>query len=149
MPKQLLPITTIHIKTLTPRLMNYIFSLIFLTLLMLGTQSCDKAPQAPPLVILPDSLHEGIYVLNEGNFQSGNATFDFIDVFNNVYYSDVFKQANNKATKQHLILSTHQPTKHNQATNQPTEPTSKPPMNQATNQPTLPPPLQTTASCVK
>ncbi len=60
-------------------------------------QSCDKAPQVPPLVILPDSLHEGIYVLNEGNFQSGNATLDFIDVFNNVYYSDVFKQANNKA----------------------------------------------------
>lgn len=63
---------------------------------MLGTQSCDKAPQVPPLVVLPDSLHEGIYVLNEGNFQSGNATLDFIDVYNNMYYTDVFKQANNK-----------------------------------------------------
>ena len=77
--------------------MKYTSILLFAGLLLLGMQSCDKAPQVPPLVILPDSLHEGIYVLNEGNFQSGNATIDFIDVFNNVYYSDVFKQANNKA----------------------------------------------------
>lgn len=77
--------------------MKYIYTLLFAALLMLGMQSCDKAPQVPPLVILPDSLHEGIFVLNEGNFQSGNASLDFIDVFNNVYYSDVFKAANNKA----------------------------------------------------
>ena len=77
--------------------MKYISTLLFAALLMLGMQSCDKAPQVPPIVVLPDSLHEGIFVLNEGNFQSGNATLDFIDVFNNVYYSDVFKQANNKA----------------------------------------------------
>lgn len=97
MPKHLLPITTIETKTLTSSLMKYINTLLFTALLSIGMQSCDKAPQVPPIVILPDSLHEGIYVLNEGNFQSGNATLDFIDVFNNVYYSDVYKRSNNKA----------------------------------------------------
>ena len=77
--------------------MKYIYTLLFAVLLILGMQSCDKAPQVPPIVILPDSLHEGIYVLNEGNFQSGNATLDFIDVYNNFYYSDVYKQANKKS----------------------------------------------------
>ncbi|MCX6186735.1 MAG: hypothetical protein NTU43_07030 [Bacteroidetes bacterium] len=76
--------------------MKYISLLFAIGLILLSMQSCDKAPLDQPNVVLPDSLREGIFVLNEGNFQSGNASLDYIDVYGNAYYSDVFKVANGK-----------------------------------------------------
>jgi hypothetical protein len=45
---------------------------------------------------LPDLLQSGMYVVNEGNFQSGNGGVSFYDSTNNVVTQDVFFLKNNK-----------------------------------------------------
>lgn len=45
---------------------------------------------------LPDLLHSGIYVVNEGNFQSGNGSVSFYDSINNTVTQDIFSLKNNK-----------------------------------------------------
>lgn len=45
---------------------------------------------------LPDLLQSGIYIVNEGNFQSGNGSVSFYDSTNNVVTQDIFSMKNNK-----------------------------------------------------
>lgn len=63
--------------------------LIILAILFIGIlQSCEK----DPVVEIPGKYEEGIFVVNEGNFQQGNASLSFIDkdlnsIENNVYFT--------------------------------------------------------------
>jgi len=45
---------------------------------------------------LPDLLHSGIYIVNEGNFQAGNGSVSFYDSISNVVTQDIFFLKNNK-----------------------------------------------------
>lgn len=45
---------------------------------------------------LPDLLQSGIYIVNEGNFQSGNGSVSFFDSTNNVVTQDIFSLKNNR-----------------------------------------------------
>lgn len=45
---------------------------------------------------LPDLLQSGMYIVNEGNFQSGNGSVSFYDSANNVVTQDIFFKKNNR-----------------------------------------------------
>lgn len=57
--------------------------------------ACVKPPETPQPKPMPVS-EWGAYVLNEGNFQWGNASVDYIDFNTNQISSDVFKTQNGK-----------------------------------------------------
>ncbi len=59
--------------------------------------SCDKTPKQTDIGIDPaDSLQNGVFICNEGNFQWGNASLSFYNTSSHKLYEDVFKAINNK-----------------------------------------------------
>ncbi|MFM7022754.1 MAG: DUF5074 domain-containing protein [Flavobacteriales bacterium] len=73
------------------RFFHFLIALIFLSLV-----SCikDKPPVDHNKVDLTSS---GVYIVNEGNFQFGNASVSYYDIAANSAQEDVFKSVNNKA----------------------------------------------------
>jgi YVTN family beta-propeller protein len=65
-------------------------SAIFL-IFLLALASCkrDDPPDIPPPV-----LDGGVYIINEGNFQWGNGTIDYMRFADNTYSEDIFASAN-------------------------------------------------------
>ncbi|MCU0422729.1 MAG: hypothetical protein MUC81_07940 [Bacteroidia bacterium] len=58
--------------------------------------SCTDKPTIDPLltpIINPDG---GLYILNEGNFQSANASIDYIDFKSQQYFSNAFEAKNSR-----------------------------------------------------
>jgi len=45
---------------------------------------------------LPDLLHSGMYIVNEGNFQAGNGSVSFYDSSTNLVTQDIFSLKNNR-----------------------------------------------------
>lgn len=66
-----------------------------LFILSLVLVSCEKEP-AKEEVEFPSTVSGGIFIVNEGNFQSGNATLDFLDFGKQTVSFDVFGQANGR-----------------------------------------------------
>ena len=63
--------------------------------LLLALAACKKdEPQPEP--DLPEEKGHSVFVLNEGNYQWGNASLSLIDLNNNSIQNDVFSAANNR-----------------------------------------------------
>ena len=81
--------------------------IIFLVISGLFFASCEKAPnintEMPPLNIIKG----GMFVLNEGNFQFGNASLDYFDFESQKYSSDIFETVNNRKLGDVLQSMTH------------------------------------------
>ena len=58
--------------------------------------SACKKEVPPPEPDLPDEKGHSVFVLNEGNFQWGNASLSLISLNNNSIQNDVFSAANNR-----------------------------------------------------
>ncbi len=69
-----------------------IASLLLLTFMMIHL-SCKKDDPPP---VTPPVLDGGVYILNEGNYQWGNARIDYLRFADNVYTSDVFTSINQR-----------------------------------------------------
>lgn len=74
--------------------MKNIFLLFTITLFAIG--SCDKAPQSPEIIAIPDSTLGGVFIINEGNYMQGNAELSFLDIGLKQKFDNVFFQANNR-----------------------------------------------------
>jgi hypothetical protein len=68
---------------------------LILLLEIIVLSSCVKPPESPAPKPMPIS-EQGAYILNEGNFQWGNASVDFIDFNSGQISKDVFKTTNNR-----------------------------------------------------
>jgi len=78
--------------------------LLFFSLLTLAalTHSCSKTPIREHKVDPPDTTHitsyaNGIFVVNEGNYNWGNASVTFIDNKSNALIQDIFKKSNDRS----------------------------------------------------
>lgn len=58
--------------------------------------SCDTKPKANDDIILPPTIKGSILMVNEGNFQFGNASLTVYDVNQDKIYTDVFAQTNGR-----------------------------------------------------
>jgi len=71
------------------------FTIIPLFLLFFFFTACEKKPQdnnQPPLI----EKGKGVFILNEGNFQWGNASVSYYRTDNNTLYDDIFNTINNR-----------------------------------------------------
>lgn len=73
-------------------------NLIKLSLLAVLFSSCAKDPEVANPVVLPteDLFKSGLYFVNEGNFNTGNATIDYFSKDSNKVYTDIFKTVNGR-----------------------------------------------------
>ncbi len=69
-------------------------NILFLVLIFLFSCKKDKEDSTP--VNSFSAQHGGIYISNEGNFQSGNATLTYFNPLNKTINDDPFKQVNNQ-----------------------------------------------------
>lgn len=81
-------------------MVNKIISSVFLFILILSLNACDKKPCCdtnPPETII-DSTGDIILLGNEGNFQWGNASLSYLDLNPQkaVFIKDIYKQQNQK-----------------------------------------------------
>lgn len=78
-----------------------IFTLLFVATFILS--SCSKAPVREVPVNPPDdttkvySFEKGVFVINEGNYNWGNASVTFIDQKHNTLISDAFNKINQRS----------------------------------------------------
>ena len=75
-----------------------LFSLLALTIF---SDSCSKTPIREKTVDPPDTTHtvsyaNGIFVVNEGNFNWANASVTFIENSSNTLIQDIFRKSNNR-----------------------------------------------------
>lgn len=66
--------------------------ILFSTLL-----ACEQQPPEPDPEPLPSLTNRGVFILNEGNFQRGNASLDFYDLAADTLFRGVFEQANQRS----------------------------------------------------
>lgn len=72
---------------------KYAFSIIYLILLL----SCRKqSPEPQQHVVVNYSSGNGVYIVNEGNFQFGNSKISYYDFSSSAVITDVFESANNR-----------------------------------------------------
>lgn len=74
--------------------------LFFSLFILLSVTSCQKDPVREKLTTpedpsTPVSYKSGIFIINEGNFNWGNASVNFIDKQSDSVYSNIFEKANN------------------------------------------------------
>jgi len=73
---------------------------LFVLAVLITTFSCSKNPiresKVTPPVTPPDSLSNGVFVVNEGNFNWGNASVSFINFSNNSVDPDLFEPENKR-----------------------------------------------------
>jgi streptogramin lyase len=70
------------------------FTVIVICSLMAFTACKKDVPQPEP--DLPEEKGHSVFILNEGNFQWGNASLSLIDLQKNTIQNDVFSAANNR-----------------------------------------------------
>lgn len=63
---------------------------------LLGLVSCDSKPKANDDIVLPPPIKGSIMMINEGNFQFGNASLTVYDFNNDIIYPDVFEKTNGR-----------------------------------------------------
>jgi hypothetical protein len=74
-------------------LKQYIYILIFLTV---GFSSCDDKPKPDYDLVIPPPVKGSVWIVNEGNFQSGNASLTILDIGENKLYQNAFEQTNGR-----------------------------------------------------
>lgn len=85
-----------HIKyNIHPVLIASLFAIVL--------ASCSKTPiretpvdPPPDTTVIPVTYKNGIFVINEGNFNWGNASVSFIENSTNAVFQDIFKKANQR-----------------------------------------------------
>lgn len=81
----------------------YNFTILFsFTAISLLPSACSKAPVREIIIDPTDttkvaSYENGIFVVNEGNFNWGNASVTFLDNTNNTVIQDIFTKSNNRS----------------------------------------------------
>ena len=70
-----------------------VFWVLLLPLLVI---SCKPDPPQPEPVPFPDACAKGIYILNEGLFQSNNSTLSYCDYSNGKLSKDIFLDVNHR-----------------------------------------------------
>lgn len=70
--------------------------LFYAFLLLLGLSSCDNQPHPDNDLIVPPPIKGAVWVVNEGNFQNGNASLTILDVGENKLYPNMFEKANDR-----------------------------------------------------
>jgi len=70
--------------------------LFYLVIVSLIFISCEKPPLPADIAKLPPVQQGGIFILNEGGFNNGNASLTFYDFQNKSLSADVFNQANSR-----------------------------------------------------
>lgn len=73
--------------------MRYVKKIIALLGSILLLQACDKQPVET--LFFDFSGHQGLYIINEGNFMYGNASLSFYDFNSQRVYNDIFYARNN------------------------------------------------------
>jgi DNA-binding beta-propeller fold protein YncE len=69
---------------------RYLFLSLISIALLASCKKDDPPPDPPPV------LDGGVYILNEGNFQWGNASIDYLRFADGVYSEDIFSSANGR-----------------------------------------------------
>jgi len=81
---------------------NSLFSLFFLWFVIFGISSCSKDPVRPtpgPVLPPPDdsaTFSSGFFIINEGNFNWGNASITYVDNSTHTAHQNIFEQVNNR-----------------------------------------------------
>lgn len=77
--------------------------LLIISLLAIFLASCSKTPiretpvdPPPDTTVTPVTYENGIFVINEGNFNWGNASVSYIDNSSNTVFQDIFKKVNQR-----------------------------------------------------
>jgi DNA-binding beta-propeller fold protein YncE len=77
---------------------NFIFLLAILIALSCSKKNIDEIVEPggvePP--VIPESYENGIFIVNEGNFNWGNASISFINGKDYLVHNDIYQLANNK-----------------------------------------------------
>jgi hypothetical protein len=71
-----------------------IFYVVTGLLVLLG--SCDNKPKIHDEVVIPPPINGSVWIVNEGNFQSGNSTLSVLNFTNGQLYQDVFENNNGR-----------------------------------------------------
>ena len=82
-----------------------IYSLPVLCSILAGTLlnfSCSKSPVREQTIVPPDTTHtvtyeNGIFVVNEGNYNWGNASVTYLDNVTNTVIQDIFRKSNDRS----------------------------------------------------
>jgi hypothetical protein len=90
------------VYSLTGRIMLFIYLLIILFFI----SSCVKPPETPSPEPLP-IIESGAYILNEGNFQWGNARLDYVNLSSGVVTKDIFNSVNSRPVGDVLQSATY------------------------------------------
>lgn len=67
-----------------------------LSLSLLALSSCDNKPKANDELIIPPPVNGSVMIVNEGNFQYGNASLTVLNFANGELYQDVFEKNNGR-----------------------------------------------------
>jgi len=93
----MLKVTKIH-----PKIYHYPLSCAILVLTLLSA-SCSKEPVREQIIdpvdttTAPASYENGIFIVNEGNYNWGNATVTFVDNKTNTVIQDIFRKSNGRS----------------------------------------------------
>lgn len=93
----MLKVTKIH-----PKIYHYPLSCAILVLTLLSA-SCSKEPVREQIIdpvdttTAPASYENGIFIVNEGNYNWGNATVTFVDNKTNTVIQDIFRKSNDRS----------------------------------------------------
>jgi DNA-binding beta-propeller fold protein YncE len=63
---------------------------------LVGLVSCDTKPKADDNIVLPPPVRGSVMMINEGNFQFGNASLTVYDFNHDIIYPDVFEKTNGR-----------------------------------------------------
>ncbi len=63
---------------------------------LVGLSSCDDKPKPNDDIVIPPPINGSVWIVNEGNFQSGNASLTVLDYGENKLYDDVFESTNHR-----------------------------------------------------
>ena len=77
--------------------MGNFFSRTLLGILLVLLAACEQPPTVKPEYPNIIQSSGSLFILNEGNFQSGNASIDYISFTDQVYHSNAFETKNGRA----------------------------------------------------
>jgi DNA-binding beta-propeller fold protein YncE len=70
---------------------------LFAFILLIGLSSCDNQPRPDHDLVVPPPVKGAVWVVNEGNFQSGNSSLTILNIGENKLYQNVFESANSRS----------------------------------------------------
>jgi len=65
-----------------------------LTIVILIIVGCEQDDYLPLISNIPETFKPGVFILNEGNFGTGNGSVSFLDLNGSEMYNQVFKEVN-------------------------------------------------------